>query len=297
MISVSSTPEMLTAMHTARHVTFAAYFLKRGSIVEGLKQAAKRGAHVEVRLDGALYGGTARWSAESRTVARALRRSGADVKFLHRDKHDGPGVHIKAAVCDHAAFLDDCNWARGGDTVMRDDTPAHLRAIRGAVLRREGCGIGALALTKYAALKAESAALRCGSRAGTVEVETEELGASAVSRTLRELLARHVHCRVLVSEWAFKNGDHRTHDAALSLQKAGADVRMTKASEKLTIAGARAWVGSANASSPYYNGGDIDWSLATADPHIIRSLKAHFANHWRASFAIPKPAAHPKFVG
>jgi len=296
MISVSSTAQMLGALRTARDVTFAAYFLKGGTIVEGLKQAAKRGAHVQVRLDGALYGGTARWSAESHKSARTLRRYGADVTFLHLRKHDGPGLHIKAAVCDGAAFLDDCNWARGGDTVMRDDTPAHVRAIRAAVLQREGSGIGGLALTKDAALKAESHVLRRRSRSGTVEVETEELGASKVSQALRDLLAHHVHCRVLVSEWAVKNANHRTQDAALSLEKAGAEVRMAKTSEKIAVAGACAWIGSANATSPYFNGGDIDWSLTTADPYIIRGLKSHFANHWRASLPIPKTPENPKVV-
>lgn len=284
---------MLAALRTARNVTFAAYFLKRGAVAEGLKAAAQRGAHVEVRLDGTLYGGTARWTSESREVARTLRHAGADVRFVHRGKHDDPGLHIKAAVCDGSAFLDDCNWAQGGDTVVRDDTRSHVRAIRDAVLQGEGRGIGALALRKYGALAAESGTLESRSHARMVEIETEELGNSAVSHALRDLLAHHVQCRVLVSEWAFENSNHHTRDAALSLEKAGADVRMVKASEKLAIAGTHAWIGSANATTPRLNGSDIDWSLATTDARVVGALKSHFNAHWRASNPIPKPPLPP----
>lgn len=282
MISVSSTAQMLEALRAARKVTFSAYFLKRGRVADGLEQAAKRGADVEVRADGAPYGDCRGKMPESRAVMRALRKARADAAFVHASEGDGPALHIKAVVCDRVAFLDDCNWSRGGDTVVRDDTPSHVRAIREAVLQRAGRTAGTLALSKTDALHAEARMLAMRPHSREVEVETEGLSASPVSHELRDLIGKGILCRVLVSERAFKHYP-ATHAAALSLQKAGADVRTVAVSEKIAIAGTHAWIGSANATSTYPNAGDVDWSLTTKDAHLAAVLKHRFDAHWRES--------------
>lgn len=282
MISVSTTAEMLEALQSAREVTFAAYFLKPGPVADGLLRAARRGAAVTVRADGDLYGDCRSKMAGSRAVLDALRRAGADARLAHRSDRDGPGLHMKAAVCDGVAFLDDCNWDRGGDTVVRDDSPSHVRAIREAMLQRDGGRHRTLSLSKTGALYAERRVLGARPRPREVRVETEDLGGSPVSQRLRGLIAKGVRCRVLVSERAFKQYAG-THKAALSLQKAGADVRTVPASEKMAVAGARCWIGSANATSTHPNGRDVDWALTTADARFARELKHRFDAHWRES--------------
>lgn len=282
MISVSSTAEMLGALQRAREVTFAAYFLKPGPVADGLLRAARRGAAVKVRADGELYGDCRSKMPGSRALLDALHKAGADARLVHRSDRDGPGLHIKAVVCDGVAFLDDCNWNRGGDTVVRDDSPSHVRAIRDAMLQRDGGRHRTLALSKACALYAEARVLGARPHPREVRVETEDLGGSPVSQRLRDLIAKGVRCRVLVSERAFKQYAG-THEAALSLQKAGADVRMIPASEKIAVAGAHGWIGSANATSTHPNGRDVDWSITTADARFTRELKHRFDAHWRES--------------
>jgi hypothetical protein len=246
---------MLDAMKTARRVTFCAYFLKPGPVERSLEDAARHGAEVHVRADGDLYGDCKAKMPASRAAIRALQRLHADAAFVHTSDDDAPGLHMKAAVCDGVAFLDDCNWSRGGDTVIRDDKPSHVRAICSAILERAAPPAGGLCLTKASALDAE-----------------------------RRML-QHPRCRVLVSERSFKS--HRaTHDAAVSLQKAGVDVRIAKASEKLAVAGERGWVGSANATTSNFNGADIDWSLTTNDARTVRALKRRFDARWRDAAAV-----------
>lgn len=285
MISVSSTAEMLEALRTAREVTFSAYLLRPGPVADGLKQAARRGADVQVRADGNLYGDCAARTPESRKVLRELRTAGVHALFVHCGKDGGPGLHMKAVVCDGVAFLDDCNWGRGGDTIVRDDTPSHVRAIREAALRRDARSIGVLAMNKFDALGAEARVLHGRRHVREIDVETEDLGGSPASHALRALIAKGIACRVLVSERAF-NTYPGTHKAALSLRKAGADVRTVPASEKIAIAGSRAWIGSANATSTHYNGRDVDWSLTCKNAAVVRALKHRFNAHWRESAAL-----------
>jgi hypothetical protein len=275
---------MLDAMKTARRVTFCAYFLKPGPVERSLEDAARHGAEVHVRADGDLYGDCKAKMPASRAAIRALQRLHADAAFVHTSDDDAPGLHMKAAVCDGVAFLDDCNWSRGGDTVIRDDKPSHVRAICSAILERAAPPAGGLCLTKASALDAERRMLQ-HPRCRQVDVQTEDIGRGEVSKQLRELAARHVRCRVLVSERSFKS--HRaTHDAAVSLQKAGVDVRIAKASEKLAVAGERGWVGSANATTSNFNGADIDWSLTTNDARTVRALKRRFDARWRDAAAV-----------
>jgi phosphatidylserine/phosphatidylglycerophosphate/cardiolipin synthase-like enzyme len=270
---------MLAALRTAHRIAFSSYFLRRGPLERALIAARPRGAEVHVRLDGRLYGGSRDNAAESRRALSELRRAHIDARFVHVTADDKPGLHMKAAVCDGVAFLDDCNWAGYGDTVVRDDTASHVRAIREAALSRRGEGTGSLALTKLGALSAEARTIS-GAKAGSeVDVETETLGASAVSNALRQLAASGVHCRLLVSDRAVRYAT--THDAAISLQRDGVDVRTVKASEKLALAGRRAWIGSANASWPYLNRHDVEWSLTTTDESMRRRLKERFDAHWR----------------
>jgi phosphatidylserine/phosphatidylglycerophosphate/cardiolipin synthase-like enzyme len=284
MISVTSTVGMLAALRKARKVTFSSYFLKPGDVEDALIAAAARHADVEVRLDGDLYGGSRARDSDNRAAVAALRKAGAHVQVIHRGEGDGSAMHMKAAVCDGVAFLDDCNWSGKSDIIIRDDRPSHVRAIREAILRRDARSTGHLSLTKLDALRAEAAAIRSAGR--EVDVETEYLGnSSPVFHVLRVLLSKHVRCRILVSERAFKESTG-TQSAAQKLATAGADVRLVKSSDKFAFAGAHAWVGSANATSAFPKPDDVEWSLTSHDAGVGRALRARFNAHWRQAKAI-----------
>ncbi|HEY9179495.1 MAG TPA: phospholipase D-like domain-containing protein, partial [Candidatus Baltobacteraceae bacterium] len=179
------------------------------------------------------------------------------------------------AVCDRVAYLDDCNW-NSADTVIRDDNPAHVRAIRRAVLGGGPARAGSLALRKDVALKGEAKVIAHAAR--EADVETETLGASVVSGALRRLAKAGVHCRLLVSQWCADDDLGRKRIA--SLEKDGVQVRAVKSGEKLAVAGNRAWAGSANATSSFKKCNYIDWGLSTRDPRIVRDLHARFTEHW-----------------
>src|SRR5690349_1088766 len=101
MISLSSTPAMLAAMHTAKDITFSSYFLRPGDEVEHqLLDAVSRGAHVTVRLNGYFYNGPKRLLDWNKQAVRDLTDARADVKMVHLRDGDGPMLHLKAAVCD-----------------------------------------------------------------------------------------------------------------------------------------------------------------------------------------------------
>lgn len=283
MIAITSTSAVLRALGTAKQVTFSAYILRRGgTMARALEAAAKRGAQVHVRLDGYVFGGNAAAASMNEATVEALQALHADAQIVHRSDGDGPDLHAKAAVCDGVAYLDDCNWTKSGDTVIRDDARSHVRAIQRAVLDRECASAGPLSLTKGDALAAEARTICAGARTGSVDLESEELGSSAISKMLRQLASEGVCCHVLISEPAFKEHS-ATHKAALSLQKAGVDVRTVRSSEKFAIDGDRVWIGSANPTPTYRDANCVEWSLTTSAQKIGHALRARFNAHWRQS--------------
>jgi PLD-like domain len=283
MVSLASTAAMVSSLQSAHDVTFSSYFLKPGPVEEALVAAARRrGVRVHARLEATLYGGSSRMTAQTRSAFKSLQKVHADVRAVHARDTDGPALHIKAAVCDGVAFLDDRNWNMYGDTVLRDDTPSHVRAIRDAILHQHTAGVGRLALRKGDALQAEAHMLSA-SHTRVVDVETEFLGGTGVSKTLRELRARGVRCRLLISERAYKHDCKTTHTAAQSLAGTGVDVRLVTASGKIAIAGTHAWVGSANATSIYPHADAVEWSLTTSDKRVLRTLKKRFDMRWKAA--------------
>lgn len=283
MIALTSTSAVLQALGTAKQVTFSAYILRRGGAVErALEAAAKRGAQVHVRLDGYVFGGNAGAAAMNAATVDALRALHADAQIVHRSDGDGPDLHAKVAVCDGVAYLDDCNWTKNGDTIVREDGRSYVRAIRRAVLDRECASAGPLSLTKSDALAAEARTIRAGVRTGSVDLESEEIGSSAISKMLRQLASEGVRCRVLISKSAFKEHS-ATHKAALSLQRAGVDVRIVRSSEKFAVDGDRVWIGSANPTPTYRDANCVEWSLTSSAQRIGHALKARFDAHWRES--------------
>lgn len=283
MIALSSTAGMLAAMRSARRVDFCSYFLAPGAVESGLEAAARRGAHVRVRLERALWGGSAWMRRANRDAVLRLRACGADVRLVHNGEDDGPSLHMKAAVLDGAAYLADCNWG-ARDVVIRDDARAHVQAARKACAWSDVPRSGSLSLRKEDAIAAETRAIQSGTRC--VDVESEALRASSVSKALRELASRGVRCRVLLSALWTRSPASRA--AIRSLQAAGVQIRAVQRNDKFAVSDSgRAWAGSADATSTYCDGDRIDWGLSIADPRIARALERRFEAQWRAAKAVP----------
>jgi len=85
---------------------------------DALIRAAERGAHVAVTLQADPYRNPD-GKRDNREAARLLSTAGAEVTLLPSTRAP---FHLKAAVCDGVAYLDDRNWtARGPEMVIADD--------------------------------------------------------------------------------------------------------------------------------------------------------------------------------
>jgi phosphatidylserine/phosphatidylglycerophosphate/cardiolipin synthase-like enzyme len=279
MIALSSAPDMLAAMRTAHDITFSSYVLWPGAVERTLEDAAGHGVHVVVRVNGYFPNGGPELLSDNERAVERLRKLGADAQIVHKDAQDGAAVHLKAAVCDGVAYLDDRNWS-GNDIVLRDDGRADVDAVRNAASCASASEMrDTLPLTKHAALESELIVLHA-SRGDRVDVETETIsnGAAAYSQ-LKHLAENGVRCRLLVSS---RKLDAKARHAAELLSNAGVKVRVVSSADKLAIKnGTRAWVGSANATSPFYNGDQTDWGLRTQNPKIVRALQSRFNENWR----------------
>ncbi len=270
-------------METARSVLLTAYTLRPGSVLDALADAARRGARVTMRLEGHPYADpSGELAAGNKRVVRELRRLGADAKLADTNAHNGPALHMKAAICDGVAYLDDRNWPNSGDTILRDDFRADVNAVRSAALRGRAGTTPEFWTSKRDALWAERRLLAGARGAKRVEVESESFGAgSGVYGALKHLAESGVSCRLIVSQ---RDLNVKSKRALAALAQSGVAVRVGNSDEKMAIVdGARAWTGSANATSSYANGDQIDWGLRTDAPDVLRHLSRRFATTWRTA--------------
>lgn len=274
---------MLAALGTARRIDFSAYVLWRGPVERALEGAAARGAEVHVRLEARLFHPSAKMRADNVYALRRLRALGADAKAVDRTDAAGPALHLKAAVCDGAAYLDDCNW-NAGDAVIRDADARDVAALRVAALHQPAVSLPGLALNKADALDQEARTLE-NTHAARVDVETEAINKGAVATALRDLAKRGVHCRLLLSSQCIED----YHQTAALLQKAGVEVRVVEKSEKFAVAGGSAWIGSADATSAYRDGDRIDWGISTRDSSVAGALQNRFTSNWRKGRPLSTP--------
>lgn len=265
--------DLLDRIGAGRTVTLGAYVLTPGRLVRALEEAARRGARVTVRLDGTAAGpgADARLRMNARTLAE-LRAAGADATFA------AGTLHLKGAVIDGAAYLDDTNWRRSGAHVLlrddaAEDAAAVGAAVTGAPVLRHTAG---LSLDKRGALAREAEIL--WRARGAIAVESESLGyGNAVYRALFDLARSGRTVRLLLTRAEMTA---RTRSAAERLAADGVIVRTGVAREKLAVAGASAWVGSANATYAE-TPASADWGLRTRNPTLVRGLRAHFERNWR----------------
>jgi phosphatidylserine/phosphatidylglycerophosphate/cardiolipin synthase-like enzyme len=269
--------EVFGRIAEASQVALSAYTLDpHGEMVRTLGAAADRGARVAVTLEGFAGRSDAR---ELRRVAlenaRDLRAHGVRVRLGTR----GEEVHLKAAVVDETAFLDDRNWAARSETIFATTEPGEVAAVLDAIAGRPH-DAGSLATDKHSALEREAEAIRRGG--DHVDLETESFGSGIVATALRERAAGGAHVRVLVNDRIASERRARGERALLrELAQAGVEVRVSAASEKLCVAGDRGWVGSANAT--FAGEPMTDWGRTVDEPALLGTLATTFERNWNAA--------------
>ena len=242
---------------------------------DALLGAARRGAHVAVTLQADPYrnpfGG--RCNADA---ARALRAAGADVSLL---PSDSAPFHLKAAVCDGVAYLDDRNWTkRGPEIVVADDDRTDVRLVREALAGHGGAD-AALATRKDVALAREIGLIE-GARGAPVIVETERVATSPLTRALQEH-ARAGAPTTLVVARASRRSRQETN-ALAQLTADGVDVRVGGSNQKLALAGGTAWIGSGNATGASgRTAGQLEWGMLTRDRAIVGAVASALAHDVR----------------
>ncbi len=258
MLELSSTREVMTRFQSAKEIDVEAYTL-HGPIVRALQDSARRGARVVVQLDGAPFddpkGGFAKQNA---SVAAQLRAAGAEAILGHP-------LHAKEIEVDGTLYLDEKNWGTD-DIVLRDDNAAEASSIP---------------TTKREALAQEARLLDHAEAPDDVLVESESFGSgNAAYFALKSLGLAGEAPRLLVSERDLRNNDRERHILE-SLGRDGVRVRICSDSEKLAVAGDRAWLGSANAT---YGSDDMtDWGLCTANAEIVDAVRTRLEAEWKAA--------------
>ncbi|MGH7729475.1 MAG: phospholipase D-like domain-containing protein, partial [Vulcanimicrobiaceae bacterium] len=138
-MTLASDARFLQALGSARSAALCAYVLEPGgAVVRALAAAAQRGAAVRVELDGVPYDpeGTGALARENRRVAAGLRAAGASVELT---PPGAPLLHLKGAMVDGTAFLDDRNWPGDGrDTIVETSDADDVAALGAALDDRPG---------------------------------------------------------------------------------------------------------------------------------------------------------------
>jgi phosphatidylserine/phosphatidylglycerophosphate/cardiolipin synthase-like enzyme len=267
-LALASTSELCAAIGHACEVALTAYRLEPGLVAAALERAAARGASVTVTLEGAPYdpGRPADSPPGNVAIAARLRAAGVAVRL---SDPGGEPLHMKAALVDGRLYLDGRNFASDGlDLIVRCDEPEKL------------AGSPDVAFTKGKALCLE-ASLLAGAR-GAVDVESESFGPGIVTSALEAAVRRGDDVRVVVAARDLRGAEGARERLALArLAGLGARVRVGESDEKLAIAGDRAWIGSANATSA--RPGTIDWGVLTQDRALAEAARDRFERDWLAS--------------
>lgn len=281
---LSSVTAFSAAVAAARSVDFRSYTLAEGCARDALASAARGGAQVRVRLEGspldAPAGGLR--TANAAAVA-ALAAAGADAALTAPGE---PRLHMKAALVDGVAWLDDRNWTGDGrDLVLRDDEPADVADVAGVFNGRPGPA-GVLATTKREALEQERALIETAGRA-PLALETESFGNGTIAGALAARARAGSPVRLLVSaREALAPGpagdsERRALDRLAAL---GVAVRTGAEAGKLAVTDGGGWTGSANATYAGGTAGDqTDWGRAMSEPGDIAALRGRFDADWAAA--------------
>jgi hypothetical protein len=294
MIAFDTATGFLHTLARARQIALTAYTLREGRVLDALVAAARRGAAVRVRLErdplddaaGTLH------AANTAAIGR-LRSAGASAETT---KPGEPVLHLKGAVTDCVAWLDDRNWAAGGpQRILRDTDADDVAAIASALDGGAGAD-GHLATTKSGAQRLEADVI---GRAGPapLAVESESFGPGTIYNALLHRAEAHFPTRLIVAGREVAEAGNRrervllTHLAALGVDVRVGDPKAGDLDEKLAVAGADAWVGSANATYAYgADGAQRDWGMATREPAVVDGVRASFERNWDAARSLAEVA-------
>jgi hypothetical protein len=260
MLQLSSLRTAIASVEHARDVCVAAYTL-HGPLLQALEDAARHGTHVVVELEGTPYGSGRRGLArENARLTNELRAAGADARLSER-------IHAKTMNVDGTLYLDGKNW-HSHDVILREDDAVEAATI---------------AMDKHDALALEADMLARATSSDGPIVETESFGAGNATYFALEALARSGAApRLLVSKDDLR-GNARERGVLERLAARGVYVRICDDSEKLAVAGHRAWLGSANATYADGKFAMSDWGACTEDPTIVDTVRARLDSEWRSA--------------
>ena len=269
MLTLHSIDDVLTALERARRIAVQAYTL-HGQVLDAVEAAARRGAAVTVNLEGRPFEGSkGHLAAENRRLVRELRAAGVVAALGHP-------LHAKAIETDGTLYLDEKNWGKR-DLVLREDDPREAATIP---------------MNKRDALALEADLLSRARAGDDAIVESESFGSfNVVESALALLGAAGAAPRLLVSERELY-ADSRERAVLEKLASEGVRVRVCADSEKLAAVGKEAWLGSANATSPYGRGAMTDWGINTRDDAIVRAVRDRLEKQWAMARPFKADAAH-----
>jgi hypothetical protein len=287
MIVLDGAAGFVRALAHAHTVTLSAYTLHDGPVLRGLVGAAERGARVRVRLErDPLDDAAGTLHRQNAAALAALRAAGAAAAETAPGE---PVLHLKAAVVDGTAWLDDRNWAGGSaERIVRDTSRADVAAVTSALAGGPGAD-GRLATTKAAAQRLEAAVI---ARAGDapLALESESFGNGAIYNALLARAKAHRPTRLLVAGREAAEAGSRTERAhlkrlaGLGVQIRTGNPRRGDLDEKLAVAPREGWVGSANATyARGPAGAQRDWGLTTRSARVVDGLRAAFERNWAAA--------------
>jgi hypothetical protein len=283
MLALSSFADVRAAISQAREIDVLAYTLRSREMIGALEAAARRGAHVCVRLEGAPYDDEGALALHNRRVAGELGRCGVDARLARADpaRPVGPAVHAKAIVTDGRLFLDDRNWS-DADLIVSDDDANAVSAVADAVAggAPADAADSAVVLEKRDALAREAALLRDAVGGDGVIVESESFSdRNPVYAALDELALRGLRPRLLVCAREVES-NQREQKALARLERDGVAVRLDRGTEKCALVGSRAWLGSANASPAFGHPDMLDWGACTTDASIVTAARERAESRW-----------------
>ena len=287
MIVLESASGFVATLKSAKQIALTAYTLREGRVLHALEAAARGGAMVSVRLErdplddaaGTLH------QANAASLA-ALRAAGASAETT---KPGEPVLHLKAAVVDGVAWLDDRNWASGGaERILRDTDADDVAAVTSAVAGGPGSD-GHLATSKAGALGLEADVI-AEAGAGPLIVESESFGTGTIYNALLHRAQAHEPTRLIVAGREIAEPGSRAersrlaHLAALGVEIRAGDLKRGDLDEKLAVAGDDCWGGAANATyARGAFGAQRDWGIASREPGIVDGLRAAFERNWSAA--------------
>lgn len=287
MIALDTAAGFIRTLANARRIALTAYTLREGEVLDALVAAAGRGADVRVRLERDPLDDAAGTLHRANAAAlAALRTAGANAEATAPGE---PVLHLKAALVDGVAWLDDRNWAAGGaERILRDSDADDVAAVSSAVAGGPGSDRH-LGTTKSGAQRLEADVI-AGAGPAPLAVESESFGNGTIYNALLHRAEAHLATRLIVAGREAGEAGSRTERARLArLAALGVDVRAGDPQrgdldEKLAVAGRDAWVGSANATCARgAQGAQRDWGMATSEPPVVDGLRTAFERNWLAA--------------